>query len=332
MQPLLTVDQLQRLLADPDAVEACSVANGNADPWLTVDLESGTPDPTAQSAQPACPVIGLARTRNAPIPAAVDVVARSDAELDLLRHAIARNPVAACLLVQVLRHNEFASVEQGLLVESLAYSTLQHGTEFIQWLTHRPAPRSLAHAAADAVVLLTRDGESMRITLNRPDKRNAFSAAMRDALCAALEVPLADTSVREVVISGAGPAFCAGGDLDEFGAARDPAIAHATRMTRSAAALLDRLHDRVICHVHGACIGAGIELPAFTRRVHARADAYFQLPEVSLGLIPGAGGTVSITKRIGRLRTAQLALSGARIDAPMALSWGLVDAIVESFD
>jgi len=79
--------------------------------------------------------------------------------------------------------------------------------------------------------------------------------------------------------------------------------------------------------VHGACVGAGCELPAFCRRVCAREDAWFQLPEVGMGLVPGAGGTASLPGRIGRQRTAWLALSGSRIDAAKALRWGLIDEI-----
>ena len=79
--------------------------------------------------------------------------------------------------------------------------------------------------------------------------------------------------------------------------------------------------------VHGACVGAGCELPAFCRHVRARADAFFQLPEIAMGLVPGAGGTASLPNRIGRQRTAWLALSGSRIDAATALRWGLVDEI-----
>jgi enoyl-CoA hydratase/carnithine racemase len=61
--------------------------------------------------------------------------------------------------------------------------------------------------------------------------------------------------------------------------------------------------------------------------VRASADAFFQLPEVSMGLVPGAGGTVSVPRRIGRQRAAWMALTGARVDAPTALTWGLIDAI-----
>ena len=167
----------------------------------------------------------------------------------------------------------------------------------------------------------------MRITLNRPHKRNAYSAGLRDALCEALALAVADDSIASVQLEGAGPCFSAGGDLDEFGEARDAGIAHASRMTRGAGALLHRLRHRVTARLHGACIGAGIELPAFANRVIAREDAFFQLPEVGMGLIPGAGGTASILPRIGRQRLAYMALSGARIDAATAHEWGLVDAI-----
>jgi enoyl-CoA hydratase/carnithine racemase len=69
-------------------------------------------------------------------------------------------------------------------------------------------------------------------------------------------------------------------------------------------------------------------VPSFASRVEATQDAWFRLPEIGMGLVPGAGGTVSITRRIGRWRTAYLALSGARLDADTALKWGLVDAII----
>jgi enoyl-CoA hydratase/carnithine racemase len=87
------------------------------------------------------------------------------------------------------------------------------------------------------------------------------------------------------------------------------------------------LAPRVIVHLHGACAGSGIELPAFAGRVIAAADTQISLPELALGLIPGAGGTVSITKRIGRHRTAWLGLTGAAVDAATAEAWGLVDEL-----
>jgi len=165
------------------------------------------------------------------------------------------------------------------------------------------------------------------LELNRSEKRNAFSAEMRDALCEGLQLALCDSSITQVGLSGLGPSFCSGGDLDEFGSFPDPATAHVIRTTRSAGQLLHDCAERVHTRVHGACVGAGIELPAFGSRITAHRDAFFQLPEVSMGLVPGAGGTVSVLKRIGRQRTAWLALTGARLDSETALAWGLIDAL-----
>jgi enoyl-CoA hydratase/carnithine racemase len=90
------------------------------------------------------------------------------------------------------------------------------------------------------------------------------------------------------------------------------------------------LASKVEVRVHGSCVGAGMELPAFAGRVVAHPAARFALPELSLGLVPGAGGTVSLPRRIGRHRTALLGLTGAVIDAPTALAWGLVDELDDS--
>jgi enoyl-CoA hydratase/carnithine racemase len=134
------------------------------------------------------------------------------------------------------------------------------------------------------------------------------------------------------VLRGAGPSFCSGGDLDEFGTAPDVSTAHLIRTSRSAGHRIDQLRDRITAEVHGACIGAGMELPGFAGRVIAAPDARFALPELAMGLIPGAGGTVSLPRRIGRWRTAWLALSGAQIDAGTALRWGLIDEIRNPLD
>ena len=80
-------------------------------------------------------------------------------------------------------------------------------------------------------------------------------------------------------------------------------------------------------HLHGACVGAGIELAAFAGTVTATEDATMALPEVGMGLIPGAGGTASLPQRIGAARTAWLALTGTRLNAQTARRWGLVDRV-----
>jgi enoyl-CoA hydratase/carnithine racemase len=79
--------------------------------------------------------------------------------------------------------------------------------------------------------------------------------------------------------------------------------------------------------VHGHGVGSGLELAAFAGCVTATPDATLALPELGMGLVPGAGGTVSVTRRIGRHRAAWLVLTGAELDARQAIDWGLVDAI-----
>jgi len=128
---------------------------------------------------------------------------------------------------------------------------------------------------------------------------------------------------------GDGPAFCSGGDLREFGTAPDPAAASLVRTTRSPALDLRRVASRLTVHVHGAAVGAGVEWAAVGARVVARADATFRLPEVGMGLVPGAGGTSSIPRRIGRHRATWLALTGEQLDATTAAAWGLVDEVVD---
>ena len=247
-------------------------------------------------------------------------------DLEPVLEAVLRTPLAALGLVQLLRQGAALDVNGGLVAESLVYSTLQSGPEFAAWRAARPEPRRVG-AFSEPAVLVERSGACLHLTLNRPAKRNAFSAEMRDALAEALGVAAADPSLGEIVLEGAGPAFCSGGDLDEFGTLPDPATAHAVRCTRSPARLLASCAERVTVRVHGACVGAGIELPSFAGRVVAREDAFFQLPEVAMGLVPGAGGTVSLPRRIGRQRTAWLALAGVRLDVQTARSWGLIDEI-----
>jgi enoyl-CoA hydratase/carnithine racemase len=245
---------------------------------------------------------------------------------DALLAAAAASPQAAVALAQVLRASERLGVRAALNVESYAYSTLLGGAEFRRWLAGKPR-RPPAPPGLGPAVIAEREGGILRITLNRPARRNAYSRGMRDALTEALLVPALDPTIEQVVITGAGPSFCSGGDLDEFGTAPDAATAHFVRTSGGAAGLLHCLAGRTEARVHGACVGAGMELAAFAGRVVADPGTTVQLPEVAMGLIPGAGGTVSIPRRIGRWRTMYLALSGIKLDAETAVSWGLADGL-----
>ncbi|MFT4265276.1 MAG: enoyl-CoA hydratase/isomerase family protein [Nocardioides sp.] len=243
-------------------------------------------------------------------------------DLERILTSVATAPLAATTLEGLLRLTSAVDVAEGLLAESLAYSMLLGGTEFARWRSRRPR-RPIPEA--DEPVLLARAEGRLTVTLNRPERHNAFGAAVRDGLVQALELATLDRTVAEVVVRGNGSSFCSGGDLDEFGTAGDLAAAHLLRLQLNAGQAVHRLRDRVRFEVHGACIGAGVEIPSFADRVIAQRDAYFQLPELAMGLVPGAGGTVSLTRRIGRWRTAFMALTNRRFDAPTAREWGLVD-------
>jgi enoyl-CoA hydratase/carnithine racemase len=238
-------------------------------------------------------------------------------------------PQAATVCDDVLRAvDPNAHALAGVITESLAYSTLQAGGEFAAWLQRRgPATVPLW---PDPVVA-DRDGNALHIRFNRAARHNAFSNDARAALLEALDVARHDTSVDEVLLTGNGPSFCSGGDLAEFGSFADPASAHIARVRHSPALALDeltrRLDRRCRAQVHGQVLGSGLEMAAFCGWVEAHPDSVLGLPELALGLIPGAGGTVSVTRRIGRWRTAYLVLSGRRVAADTALDWGLIDAI-----
>jgi enoyl-CoA hydratase/carnithine racemase len=254
----------------------------------------------------------------------VDVVV-DDSSLGEVAGTVEQWPVASVALAMLLRGADRRSIADGLVAESAVYSVLQSGAEFSRWRATRPVRARPAEEGP--AVRMERDGNRLLVTLSRPEVHNAFSARMRDELVDALAVAQGDASIAHVVLAGDGPSFCSGGDLDEFGSRPDPATAHVIRLERSPARAMATVGPRVEAHLHGACMGAGIELAAFAGRVVAASDAAIGLPEVTLGLVPGAGGTVSLPRRIGRHRTALLALSGKTVDAATAFDWGLVDEV-----
>ena len=296
-----------------------------------VDLHGGLPDPgdLLREDRASLPfvVVGVSR-------GAVDdrwlelcdvVVDQAGVGLDRIAENMADHPVTATTLALLLRGQESVSVEEGLVAESAAYSVLQSGPEFAAWRAAHPARTAKDDGPR---VRVERDGGNLTITLTRPARRNALDSFMRDELTEALTLAAADPDITRVELRGEGNAFCAGGDLDEFGTRPDPATAHVIRLERSIGRMLARLHKPTVTHLHGACMGSGIELAAFTDTVVAAPDTQIALPEIGLGLVPGAGGTVSLLRRIGRLRTAWLAFSGCTIDAATAHRWGLVDELV----
>ena len=270
-----------------------------------------------------CPVIGIG---HGALEKACDVVLENDKKLTRLTENITKAPLAAMVLVQHLRASEPLTIQDTLTAESFAYSSVQNGPEFQKWAdNYEGKPLALSD---EPDLRIDIEAQTLTITLNRPDTRNAIGTQMRDALCEAFDLALTDNQFEKIKLIGNGKTFSTGGAIEEFGEVSDPATAHWVRSLRLPAWRLARLQDKLNVHVNGAAIGAGAEMAAFGSHITASPKAWFQLPELKYGLIPGAGGTASITHRIGRQKTAYMALSMEKITAKTALEWGLIDAII----
>lgn len=249
------------------------------------------------------------------------------ADFAALAQIVAQWPVAATTLAQVLRLGERLAFDDALSTESWAYSTLLGSAAFQHWRESN-SDRTMGQDPVD-LILIGRDEDHVTLTLNDPDRRNAMTGAMRDALYSALASTLDDPTVPRVSLRAAGKCFSAGGHRGEFGTATDLASAHLIRMVHSCTRAIAALGARADVHFHGACIGSGLEIPMAAAKRTAAPDAWFQLPELRMGLIPGAGGTVTIGRAIGRHRTFWMVLSGKRLAVRQALDWGLIHQIVE---
>jgi len=237
---------------------------------------------------------------------------------------VTRYPNAAAAAVQLLRSIEGLPVERALVLESLCYGMLQGSAEHITWLAHmRP---HISKPKPTGTIVTTREDRVLRVVIDR-GPLNAIDRGLRDGLYEAFSIATLDPEIERVELRSAGWVFSIGADLAEFGTTRDPAVAHRIRSLTLPAHPLSRRPEIVHAHIPGPCIGAGLEMAAFAGRVTASPHAWFQLPELPMGLIPGAGGCVSVSRRIGRQRAALMILSGRRINAAIALRWGLIDAI-----
>ena len=236
---------------------------------------------------------------------------------------VTRYPNAAVAAVQLLRSIEGLPVERALMLESLCYGMLQGSEEHRTWLEAGPFVRE---PKPPGRIVTTRDGPVLRVVIDGP-QLNTIDRGLRDGLYEAFSIAALDPDITRVELRSVGRVFSIGADLAEFGTTRDPATAHQIRCLTLPAHPLSRRAGIVDVYIQGACIGAGLEMAAFAGRITASPYAWFQLPELPMGLIPGAGGCVSVSRRIGRQRAALMILSGQRIKAAIALRWGLIDAI-----
>ena len=314
---------MESLLLDPAQAEL-----GWAESWQPLgflDLRT-CPRDVRMDALPPFPVIGLGDPAH-PLAGKLDTMVEPPVSADALVRQVTRAPHAATVAVQLLRTLDGLSCERALPLESFCYGLLQGSAEHAEWLASRPP---VAQPSPRGRLIVERQGSQLRITIDRPLARNAIDRYLRDELVEAFSVATFDKEVRTIKLRAVGPAFGIGGDLEEFGTTRDPATAHLIRSRNLPALGVAARADILDVHVQGACVGAALEMAAFAARLTATSDAWFQLPELSMGLIPGAGGCVSVSRRIGRQRAALMILSGRRINAVSALHWGLIDAIEDT--
>ena len=178
-----------------------------------------------------------------------------------------------------------------------------------------------------AHLLLERDGGTARVTLNRPDRRNALSLALMAELRETLEALGADPATRAIVIAGAGPGFSAGHDLGEL-VGRDAEFYD--RVFDECTRLMETVHrvpQPVIARVHGVATAAGCQLVAACDLAIAEEGARFATPGVRIGLFCSTP-MVPLSRAIGRKRALEMLLTGRMVDAATARDWGLINDVV----
>jgi enoyl-CoA hydratase/carnithine racemase len=167
-----------------------------------------------------------------------------------------------------------------------------------------------------------------RISLNRPERLNAYSMAMRDEFSEALSLISIDADIRCLIITGEGRAFCSGADLTEFGTAPSQVISRYVRWKRDLWSQMLSIPKPIISSIHGYCIGSGLEIALLSDIRIASSDTIFAMPETSLGMIPAAGGTQTLPSKAGTSRALELLLSGRPFTAETALNYRIITRLV----
>jgi len=182
-----------------------------------------------------------------------------------------------------------------------------------------------------SLVAVRDEGRVRVLTLSRPEARNALSAALREDLKSALRQAEQDAAVGAVVLTGAGSAFAAGADLREL-LARTPDEQRHFLQPPHVYSTVEALAKPVVAAINGHALGAGLELATACDVRVCSADAKLGQPEVTLGLIPGGGGTQRLARLVGPGHAARLVLTGDAVPADEALRIGLVDVVVPKAD
>ena len=178
-------------------------------------------------------------------------------------------------------------------------------------------------------IIFEKVGSVAHLALNRPDRLNAYSVAMRDDFAEVLHLVAEDDEIGALLITGKGRAFCAGADLSEFGTAPSQVIARNARWQRDVWGQLLSLDKPIVAAAHGYCIGSGVEILLLGDLRIAASDTVFAMPEVQLGMIPAAGGSQTLPANVGPSVALDLLYTGRRFGAAEALACGVISRVVE---
>jgi 2-(1,2-epoxy-1,2-dihydrophenyl)acetyl-CoA isomerase len=188
----------------------------------------------------------------------------------------------------------------------------------------------MAAIAYEAMTFAVEDGVGV-ITLNRPEALNALDLQLKDELADALRRITDDSAVRCLVVTGAGRAFCAGGDITEMDPERAPEETRRRmlKLLRDVYIPLARLEKPVIAAVNGHAHGAGLSLAMACDLIYAKRDATFSFAFARMGLIPDSGALFFLPRRVGVPRAKELVFSARRFDPEEALALGIVQRVVD---
>lgn len=168
----------------------------------------------------------------------------------------------------------------------------------------------------------------LHLCLNRPAQLNALSHGVLQALSHCLAQAKEDKTVRAILLTGEGKAFCAGADIKELAPLNETQGLEFARFGQSVFSQLENLGKPSLAAIHGVAMGGGCELAMATTMRIAANNTFFAQPEIKLGIIPGFGGTQRLARLIGKGRALDVCLTGRRISAEQALQWGLVSELV----
>jgi enoyl-CoA hydratase len=191
------------------------------------------------------------------------------------------------------------------------------------------------HEARGAAVTYTdlrfeTDGPLAVLTLAREDRLNALGRNLVSELVEVVSQLETDASVRVVIVTGAGKAFCAGADIKERAESpEDFALQRTSSLMSPTFRRMERLDKVLIAAINGVAAGGGLELALACDLRIASTAARLALPEIKLGILPGAGGTQRLPRLIGPARAKQMMLFGDFMDAAQAETWGIVNKVVE---